>query len=107
MPDPGRCSARRLLRGVKSCLLRSFEGGATVARGVVVWDVINFQFLQWYLVSDVSLVGHVMMVCFNFEAMFMCGCVVPLLKVVARSSSLVMKILGVDLRLDSSSSVYV
>ena len=41
----------------------SIEGGATVTGGVAVWAVIGFQFLlQRHLISDVSLVGQMMMV---------------------------------------------
>ena len=76
---------------------------------VAVWDVIGFQFLlQCHLVSDVSLAGQVMMLvnCFSFEfayfgvffflPMLTLVCVVPLLKVVARNSSLGIKIPGLS-----------
>jgi hypothetical protein len=31
----------------RSCLLLLMEGGAIVAAGVAVWDIIDFQFLLW------------------------------------------------------------
>jgi hypothetical protein len=43
---------------VKSCLLLSIEGGATVAGSVAVWDIIDFQFSpQAYSVSKDSPTG--------------------------------------------------
>ena len=74
-----------------------------VTGGLAVWDFIDFQFLlQRHLVSDESLTGQVMMVeasasslhtwMETLPAMLARACVVPLLKVVARNSSLEIKI---------------
>jgi hypothetical protein len=79
----------------------SIEGGA-----IAVWDIIGFQLLlNWYLVTKESLAGQVMMieatstssmhtlVKTQDQAMAMCACIVSLLKVRDRNSTLGMKIL--------------
>jgi hypothetical protein len=60
MPDR-RCNARYIFQRHACCC--SIEGGAIVARGAAIWDLIAFQFLlQRQLVSENSLDGHVMRV---------------------------------------------
>jgi hypothetical protein len=53
-------------------MLLSIEGGAAVASSMVVWDVIDFQFLlQRYPVSKESPAGQVMMIQAAFLHTFM------------------------------------